>query len=227
MSLWSRVVDFISELADPESSRKESERMRRPDHREVAFTISIICLAAKLAKVDGRVTIDEVRTFRQIFRIPKSEEKNAARVFNYAKQNPDGYEYYAKKVAGLHEDRPQVLDEIMEALFRVAVADGAWSESEAGFLYRVNQIFGLSDANFHRRRMRFEMEPNYDPYVVLGVNAGDPLDVIRDRWKKLVRETHPDILRARGIPARDVKIAEDRLAGYNKAWDEIEKRRSR
>ena len=227
MSLWSRVVDFISDLADPASRREDSERLRRVSDREVAFTISIICLGAKLAKVDGRVTVDEVRAFRQIFRIPQSEEKNAAKVFNYARRNSDGYEYYAGKVAGLYADKPKVLDDIMEALFRIATADGAWSESEEGFLYRVNQIFGLSDSSFQARRMRFEIEPDYNPYQVLGVKAGSSLDEIRSRWKKLVKETHPDILSARGIPAKDVKIAEDRLAGYNKAWDVIEKQHSR
>ncbi len=227
MSLWSRVIDFISDLADPISQRPDSEKQHRASDREVAFTIAIICLGAKLAKADGRVTVDEVRTFREIFRIPPAEENNAAKVFNYAKQNTDGYEHYAKNVARLFPDEPKMLDNIMEALFRIATSDSKLSESEQEFLYRVNRIFGLSDKNFQARCMRFEIVPEYNPYQVLGVKADDSFDVIRRRWRKLVKETHPDVLRARGIPADHVKIAEDRLAGYNKAWEAIEKQHPR
>ena len=40
------------------------------DQREVAFTLAVIALSAKMAKVDGQVTRDEVNAFKQLFHIP-------------------------------------------------------------------------------------------------------------------------------------------------------------
>ena len=48
-------------------------------------------------------------------------------------------------------------------------------------------------------------------------------DEVRAAWRALVRETHPDRLVARGLPAEAIKLAEKRLIAINRAWDEISK----
>ena len=63
-----------------------------PPEKSVAFTIAVIALAAKMAKADGRVQRSEVAAFRRIFTIPRSEEKNAGRVFDLARQDVAGYD---------------------------------------------------------------------------------------------------------------------------------------
>ncbi len=42
-------------------------------NRQVAFTMAVIVLAAKMAKADSRVTRDEVYAFKPIFHIPPAE----------------------------------------------------------------------------------------------------------------------------------------------------------
>src|SRR5262245_43796322 len=51
------------------STRDGEKRMRERD--EVAFTIGVIALAAKLAKADGTVTHDEVDVFKRVFPVPR------------------------------------------------------------------------------------------------------------------------------------------------------------
>ena len=79
--------------------------------RQVAFTIAVIALSAKLAKADGVVTSDEVTAFKRIFQIPPGEEANVGRVFNLARKHAHGYEPYARQVAGMfqqaHNPRPE------------------------------------------------------------------------------------------------------------------------
>ncbi|MEC9367707.1 MAG: TerB family tellurite resistance protein, partial [Pseudomonadota bacterium] len=52
---------------------------------QVAFTVGVIALGAKMAKADGVVTKDEVNAFKDVFKVPEGEMKNVARVFNLAK----------------------------------------------------------------------------------------------------------------------------------------------
>ena len=50
------------------------------------ITIGIIILAAKLAKADGQVTSDEVKAFREKFKIPPNFQSDVGKIFNEAKK---------------------------------------------------------------------------------------------------------------------------------------------
>jgi DnaJ like chaperone protein len=44
----------------------------------------------------------------------------------------------------------------------------------------------------------------------------------RTAWRRLVRESHPDALRARGVPDEAVQMAEERLKALNNAWERVQ-----
>ena len=48
-----------------------------------------------------------------------------------------------------------------------------------------------------------------------------PIKTVRAAWKQAVRDTHPDVMIARGVPAEAVKLAERRLIAINASWAEI------
>ena len=195
-----------------------------PD-RNVRFTIAIIALGAKLSKVDGQVTREEIDVFRGIFRIPGKEHNNAARIFNYASQTAIGYEYYAMQIARVFGTGNVVLEDIMEGLIAIACSDGKLSYVEKQFLVRVNRIFGLREENL-RARLRFAANGTCDdPYCILGIDRNASIDEIRTAWKTKVMQTHPDILTSLGIPKEAMKISENRLRIYNQAWDLIRSER--
>jgi DnaJ like chaperone protein len=60
-----------------------------------------------------------------------------------------------------------------------------------------------------------------DPYTVLGVTPDTPMPEIRKAWKQLVRDSHPDIMIARGVPEEAIKLSERRMQDINEAWAEI------
>jgi DnaJ like chaperone protein len=220
-SLWSRITAAVAALARGEGLAVVFDRLRTPPERSVAFTIAVIALSAKLAKADGQVTRDEVRAFRRLFSIPAGEEANAARVFNLARQDVAGFEAYAQKIAAMFEaDRAMRLD-VLEALFQVAMADGAFHPGEEAYLRTVAAIFGLGEQCWRALRERYVPGAPHDPYDVLGVPHDAPLDVVRAAWRAAVMESHPDRMLARGIPAEAVKLAERRLVAVNAAWEEI------
>ncbi len=222
MSIWTRITNAISALASGEGLSAVFDRLRTPPERSVAFTIAVIALGAKMAKADGRVTRDEVTAFREVFLIPPEHEKDAARVFNLARQDVAGYEDYARRIGRMFEANSDTLCDLMEGLFHIALADGDYHPAEDDFLQTVATLLGMKDANFRRLRARFVTDAAPDPYEVLGVPHDMPLDEIRDVWRGQVRESHPDRLIARGLPEEAVKLAETRLAALNKAWDDIQ-----
>jgi DnaJ like chaperone protein len=176
-----------------------------------------------MAKADGLVTKDEVSAFREVFHIAPEDEPGAARVFNLARQDVAGYEEYARRIRKMFGDEAGTLNDLMEGLFHIAMADGVYHPKENDFLARVAEIFGIGEARFKGLRCRFVPDAHPDPYAVLGVTPDMPLDEIRKRWRKLVRETHPDSMVARGVPEEAVKMAEKRIVDINRAWEEISK----
>lgn len=226
MSLWSSIAAAISALAKGESLAQVFDRLRTPPERSVAFAIAVIALGAKMAKADGLVTRDEVAAFREVFTIPKSEEANAARVFNLARQDMTGFDAYARRVAAMFGAGDQTLCDVMDGLFHIALADGDYHPNEDAFLREVARIFGLDEARFRAIRCRFVPDAPPDPYAVLGVPRDAPLQDVRAAWSRAVRETHPDRLIARGVPVEAVKLAERRLIAINRAWEEVQSDRA-
>ena len=195
------------------------------EQRQAAFSIAVIVLAAKMAKADGVVTRDEIVAFRRIFHIPPHEMRNVGRLFDQAKRDVAGYELYARQVARLFADNPWVLEELLDGLFLIAMADEVMHPAELEFLGRVGAIFGFDQAQFERIAAS-HMEPEEaDPYEVLGLarDAGD--DEIRTTYRRLVREHHPDKLIAQGMPKEFIDVANAKLASINDAYARIRRER--
>lgn len=193
--------------------------------RQVTFTIGVIALCAKMAKADGQVSGDEIAAFQQVFHVPESEIGNVRRVFNLARQDPAGYEAYAKQIARMFTDRPQVLEDLMDGLFHIAKADGALHAKEEDFLRNVAGIFGFDAERFERIKASHFGGDKSDPYTVLGIDRGAGDDEVKAAYRRIVKENHPDALQARGVPEEFVELANDKLAAINAAYDRIEKER--
>jgi DnaJ like chaperone protein len=221
MSIWTRITETVAALvARGESLLRIFER-RRPPEASVAFTIAILSLGAKMAKADGLVARAEVAAFREVFQIAAEDEAAAARVFNLAREDVAGYDAYAARIARMFAGRPEVLADILEGLFHVALADGHYHEGEEEFLATVGRIFGVPAAVFDAIEARHLDGRRQDPWAVLGVARDAELATVRARWRELVRQNHPDRMIARGLPVETVNLANARLAQINRAWEEI------
>ena len=221
MSIWKRISDALAALAQGEGLSAVFEKLRTPPERTIGFTIAVIALGAKMAKADGLVTRDEVTAFRQVFHIPASETQNAARVFDLARKDVAGFDLYAARIRDMFGAGHQALIDLLEGLFYIAVADGRYHPNENVFLEEVARIFGVQSRDFVNMRARFVPDENPDPYCVLGVDPTADAETVRQAWRALVREYHPDRMIARGVPEEAMKLAEKRLIQANWAYEEI------
>ena len=220
MSIWKRISDALAVLAQGEGLSAVFEKLRTPPERTIGFTIAVIALGAKMAKADGLVTRDEVTAFRQVFHIPASETQNAARVFDLARKDVAGFDLYAARIRDMFGAGHQALVDLLEGLFYIAVADGRYHPNENVFLEEVARIFGVQSRDFVNMRSRFVPDENPDPYCILGIEPTADAETVRQAWRALVREYHPDRMIARGVPEEAMKLAEKRLIQANWAYEE-------
>ncbi len=192
---------------------------------QVAFTVGVIALGAKMAKADGVVTADEVIAFKEVFKVPEGEMKNVARVFDLAKQDVAGYEAYADQLARIFRNNKDLLRDVIEGLFHIAKADGIIHPNEEAFLIEVSRRFGFTETEFKYTMARHVNINERSPYDVLEVSPEISDADLKKHYRKLVMENHPDKLVSRGVPEEFVKLATDKLAAINEAYDEIAKER--
>jgi DnaJ like chaperone protein len=234
MSIWNRIGDLIQRLSSSTAHGVADmvEAVRTlfagdPElRRKVAFSVAMIALSAKMAKADGVVTQDEVRAFQAIFEVPPQEARNVARLYDLAKQDTAGFEVYARQMAGLCGNggpNCMMLEDILDGLFHIATADGVLHEREEGFLRRVAEIFSIAEDHYQTILSRHVELGTADPYIVLGIERGQPLAEVKRHYRKLVAENHPDRLIGRGLPQEFIAIATTRLAAINAAYELIER----
>jgi DnaJ like chaperone protein len=192
--------------------------------QDIAFTIAVIALSAKMAKADGIVSPLEVQAFKARFQTAAEEEHNVRRIFDLAKQDVAGYEAYADEIARLLKDNKKLLQDVLEGLLHIATADGILHPKEDAFLGEVARRFGFTPSEFRFFRARFVVDCG-NPYDVLRLSPQASDQEIKAQYRKLVADNHPDKLMGRGVPREFVDIATRKLAAINAAYDTITKER--
>ncbi len=190
--------------------------------KQVGFTIGVIALSAKMAKADGKVTREEIISFKRQVKVPQKEINNLGKIWNLAKKSTAGYEIYATQLADLFEPKSQVLEQLIFVLFNIAISDGKITNEEIDYLKRVNKIFGFDKNDFKRINSHYETNAN-DPYKTLGVEPHTDLKEIKKKWIKMSREIHPDKLLASGMPEEFISKNTTKLQDINNAWEKIKK----
>jgi DnaJ like chaperone protein len=204
--------------------RSDGEAQASDPRQRIAFTIAVIALGAKMATADGAVTRDEVAAFREVFQVPAGEEEHVRMVFDLARKSTAGFDSYARQVGRLFATDRAVLEDLLGGLFHIALADGRVCPAEDEYLREVARHFGLGAGDYARIRAHHvgvEAGGSEDPYAILGVEPDAGYAAIRDAYHRLVRETHPDLVIAQGLPPECVALATARVARINAAYDRI------
>jgi DnaJ like chaperone protein len=193
--------------------------------RDQLFAIGVTVLAAKLAKCDGPVSRAEIDMFKASFRVPEPNVRDIGRMFDMARDSPEGFENYARQLGETFADNRGLLEQVLAGLHQIARADGPINAREAAFLARCAQEFGLDPSSAERARRGGFSAPEADPYTVLGIARSASNDDLRARWKSLMRENHPDSLASKGVPPAFIAAASERVATINAAYDIIKRER--
>jgi len=189
--------------------------------RDASFTVSVIVLGAKMAKVDGPVSAAEIAAFRDMFHVPEEALDHVGRIFDRARRDAEGFEPFARQIGGLFAEQPEVLEQILLGLFHIAKSDGPVTPEELEFLAAVAEVFGFDGERFEKVRRAEVTDDGRDPYAVLGLPPDADAVTVKRAYLDLVRRHHPDRLAGIGLPPEYVAQAEARLAAVNVAYRQI------
>ncbi|MDP9126799.1 MAG: TerB family tellurite resistance protein [Pseudomonadota bacterium] len=220
---------------DPWTTIKDSYSDFHGTTEQSAFTMGVIVLGAKMAKADGRVSRAEIEAFKRVFKVAPAQEQSVGKLFNRARTSASGFEPYAFQLSNVFQQNPAVLEEILGGLFIIAAADNnGLSPVELTFLKRVAIIFNMGGESFARIAARAGVRlPGEAParseeqeaYDILGVKVESSAEEIKNAYRALIREHHPDRLIAQGVPPEFVATANEKMKRINVAYDRLCKSR--
>jgi DnaJ like chaperone protein len=195
--------------------------------QQAAAFVCVLSMLAKIAKVDGVVTQDElavVDRFIRALRAPIEEKKFARRIFNEAKNSPHSLEDFATQFYHMVRWEPTVLCSFLDTLFQVAAADGALHPDEEKAIRSVKEVFHVSDTMFDSILARYCKDDGKN-YQMLNCTAQSTDEEIKRSYKKLVKEFHPDTIIAKGLPDEFIEFATRRFQEIQGAYEQIRKTR--
>ena len=206
-------------LFGPPSADDENGRASHVD--EAKLVAALVALGAKMAKADGQVRHEDILAFRQVFRMDTQTEATIGRFFDLARQTTLGYQRYARIVTKAFRAQPVLLEDVLDGLFHIALADGIVTEKEAEFLETVAEVFGFSDREYRRIRNAHLGQDSDDPYLILGVDPDISDKNLKTAYRRQAAANHPDRLMARGLPKEMIGLATHKMAIINRAYAQI------
>ncbi len=193
-----------------------------------------LCMAiAKVAKIDGAVSNDEINEIEKLFKdlnFDSNLRKFAIDTFRDAKRTMETAEDITVRFANYFRGiQPRQV--YMISLCRVAISDGNLSSSERSILENVAQILNLRLSDY----VSFSQSNNYNSstptddvglqsaYETLGVNPSMSEAEIKRAYHQRCKELHPDVLRSKGLGEFAIKTLELELKRVNDAYQTIKK----
>lgn len=210
--------------------------------RQSVFLETVFILMGKLAKVDGRISENEVAHVEQFMRQLGMTSEHRIRAIELFKRGalpmfdikPKLAEFMA--VCGSSRNLRQML---LVYLISVGLSDGQLNAAESRFLKDIAGRLGYSKAAFDRlldmviNQMRFaggqaasSAGALEDAYKALGVNRHSSDQEIKRAYRKLMSQYHPDKLTGQGLPEEMISVATEQAKEIQTAYDLIKKHRT-
>lgn len=199
------------------------------EQHQAAFFVTTFALLGKMAKADGQVSPDEIRSVENYMHrlgFDARRRKLAIGVFQEAKNAPVSHLDYAEQFARIFGAAGELKVELIRILHEVALADGQLHPNEATLLREVAEVLGLSAASINGL-LGGATASGPDPYGVLGVDRDADWDTIKGQYRDLVRKFHPDSVVSKGLPDEFTEFAKERLQEINNAYEVVKRERGR
>lgn len=202
---------------------------------QTAFFTAVFSLMGYIAKVDGRVTRDEISLAEQVMgqmRLQPAQRKLAIKLFEQGKQEQFPYEQVLEQFRRECQRRRNLIQMFLEILTATALADGRMEASERRVLESIAASLGYPAAAFEQlvsrlnAQFRFQEDANpadrlRDAYKVLGVESGADSALIKRAYRKLMSQHHPDKLVSKGLPEEMMEMAKKKTQEIKSAYETI------
>ena len=203
-------------------------RIGNAEQTQATYFVSLFSILGKLAKVDGRVSREEIAVvdgFINSLPMPDREKQFARQIFNEAKNSRYSIEDFAHQLYQTAGAQPALLLSFLDLLFQIAAADGNFHPAEEAALGEIKEIFNINDKQFEDIKAVYfkDFDKNYK---ILNCTPDSSNEEIKSNYKKLVKEYHPDTIISKGLPEEFIEFASKRFQEIHESYQKIRQERN-
>lgn len=209
-------------------------------HRESIFLGTVFVLMGKIAKVDGRVSEEEIAHVEQMFnKLGMTTEHRQQSIALFKKGAAADFDIKPTlnefmSVCGHTNSLKQML---LVYLIVMALADGDIHSAEENLLIEIARYLGYSEDTFKQILAMVTNQTHFaggktstansleDAYKALGVSKESSDQDVKRAYRKLMSQYHPDKLMGQGVPADMIAVATAQAQEVQVAYDLIKKSR--
>ena len=206
------------------------------------FFVTTFTLMGRIAKSDGRVSEREIEvTEQRMARMGLGADHRREAIAHFKRGAAPGFDIDAQ-IAAFTRDcaaHPALRQMLLMFLFSTAAADGALAGAEHDLLRRIAMRIGFSEPAFEQVMRMFQAQDHFqgepgsaapshslaDAYEALGVSEAAGDREVKQAYRRLMSQYHPDKLIAEGMPEDMVKMATERTQEIQAAWEQVRRAR--
>ncbi len=195
-----------------------------------------VALMAKVAKADGRVDTLEAElignTFTDIasaFAQPQQAREELKAIFNREKDRRFNIDEIALQLQQATRRQPRERLGMYAFLVNLAYIDGVLTHAEESLLTKIAAFLQIDPQQAHAIMEQFASlyragptrQSLDDAYALLGVSAQDPLETVKKKYRALVKQYHPDLMKAKGADEAYIAEATKKMQEINAAYEMV------
>ncbi len=206
------------------------------------FFSATFSVMGHIAKADGRVSEDEIRSARTIMhhmRLSPEQVTEAIRLFNDGKRSDFPLADVVSRLQGSGVRSHKLDRAFIEIQMQAMLASGPVHPAARSVLWEVARQLGVSRVELaqiealirlQNARSQQAQKPAAgtrvaESYKVLGVDPTSSDREVKTAYRRLMNQHHPDKLRARGMPDSMIPVAEEKTREIRAAYDAIRQTR--
>ncbi len=203
----------------------------------------IVALMAKVAKADGRVCELEAQllsnTFTQLSSVFENQSEVREKLKAIYKKELGTFDNtldIARKYLQLTKRDYGKRLATVEYLLNLAYIDNEFTNEERMICEDITDALEIRKSdfesliaklrNFYANKYNQQVNSAEKAYEILGADKSDDMSTIKTKYKKLVRENHPDLLMGKGAEQSIIEKATQKLQEINEAYGIIKKSRA-
>jgi DnaJ like chaperone protein len=213
---------------DPELQNGSKNILDEDEQAQLTFFVAAFSMLAKLTKVDGTVSDEEINSIEKIMikdlRLKSESRKIAVNVFKTALESTESFESFANQFYNQFKFDAQMLELMIDILLRISISDGTLNVSEEHLILSAVKSFNISDKEY--RLIKSKYIKDVDKYhAVLGCDGNDTDDFVKSQYRRLVSEYHPDKITSKGLPEEFTEFATEKFREIQEAYEFVKKKR--
>ena len=196
--------------------------------------VSVFSMVGKLCEADGPLNQPEsdaiAKLMNDSLKLSKKDKKRALHIVRNHNRTGTSFQFDAVQFFELYHQEPVVLFGLLSSLFAVASADGPVNGEEERLIAAAAHIFGMEEHSYAELRSRFTGEAGSSyggphslaqSYTVLGCTPEDPPQKIKQSYRKLVSDYHPDKIVSKDLPEGFIEFANEKFKSIQEAYEAV------